>query len=362
MNHTRIFSYKKPQIPPKQISSPPSAKELKKPRHIEILHKLEALDLEDDFSLNLLDWGSNNVVAIAIQDAVFLWNASNKSSTEIELGDLVTSVSWGPGARHITIDLSNSDVQLWDCETRHQLVRTLRGCHRGRVGALAWNSHILTTGGRDGCIVNNDVRVKSHIVENYRGHRQEVCGLKWSYSGQNLASGGNDSRVFIWDRSAATSARQSQWLHKLDGHSGAVKALAWCPFQGNLLASGGGEDDRCIKFWNAHTGSCLNSIDTGSHVTALLWNHHDRELLSSHGFTKNQLILWDYPSMVRRTEIIGHTSRILFMTQSPDGCTVASTAGGDDESMMLWNVFMEVPKPVRKEDHLPFAHSFYHVR
>ncbi|KAM5574412.1 hypothetical protein ABKV19_013729 [Rosa sericea] len=107
MNRTRIFSYKKPQIPPKQISSPPSAKEPKKPRHIEILHKLDAPDLEDDFSLNLLDWGTNNVVAIAIQDSVFLWNASNKSSSEIELGGLVTSVSWGPGG-------DDESVMLWN--------------------------------------------------------------------------------------------------------------------------------------------------------------------------------------------------------------------------------------------------------
>ena len=38
----------------------------------------------------------------------------------------------------------------------------------------------------------------------------------------------------------------------LKTHTAAVKALAWCPFQGNLLASGGGGGDRCIKFWNTH--------------------------------------------------------------------------------------------------------------
>ena len=34
--------------------------------------------------------------------------------------------------------------------------------------------------------------------------------------------------------------------------------------QANLLASGGGTADRCIKFWNTHTGALLNSIDTSS--------------------------------------------------------------------------------------------------
>lgn len=235
-------------------------------------------------------------------------------------------------------------------------LRTLRGCHSSRVGSLAWNNNILTTGGMDGCIVNNDVRVRSHIVETYRGHEQEVCGLKWSASGQQLASGGNDNLLHIWDRSVASSQTTTQWLHRLEDHTAAVKALAWCPFQSNLLASGGGGGDRCIKFWNTHTGACLNSVDTGSQVCSLLWNKNERELLSSHGFTQNQLTLWKYPSMVKMAELNGHTSRVLYMAQSPDGCTVASAAG--DETLRFWNVFgvPEVAKPAPKAHSEPFAH------
>lgn len=268
----------------------------------------------------------------------------------------------------------------------HLQLRTLRGGHASRIGALDWNNHILTTGGMDGRIVNNDVRVRAHVVETYRGHQQEVCGLKWSASGQQLASGGNDNLLHIWDRSVASSNAPTQWLHRLEDHTAAVKALAWCPFQGNLLASGGGGGDRCIKFWNTHTGACLNSVDTGSQVCALLWNKNERELLSSHGFTQNQLTLWKYPSMVKVAELTGHTSRVLYMAQvlylitshihctyttfflihfffiiafdlqSPDGCTVASAAG--DETLRFWNVFgkPEVAKPAPKAASEPFAH------
>ena len=44
--------------------------------------------------------------------------------------------------------------------------------------------------------------------------------------------------------------------------------MAWCPWQPNVLASGGGTADRHIKFWNANTGTCLNSVDTNSQVCA----------------------------------------------------------------------------------------------
>ena len=39
---------------------------------------------------------------------------------------------------------------------------------QARVGSLSWNNYILTTGGMDGRIVNNDARVRHHIGESYK--------------------------------------------------------------------------------------------------------------------------------------------------------------------------------------------------
>ncbi|XP_076883460.1 uncharacterized protein LOC143532242 [Bidens hawaiensis] len=182
----------------------------------------------DDYYLNLLDWGSTNVLAIALGHTVYLWDAADGNTSELVTVDddagPVTSVKWAPDGRHISVGLNSSDVQLWD-STSNKLLRTLRGCHQSRVGSMDWNSHILTTGGMDGQIVNNDVRIRSHIVETYSGHHQEVCGLKWSASGQQLASGGNDNLLHIWDRSAASVNSPTQWLHRLEDHTAAVKAL-----------------------------------------------------------------------------------------------------------------------------------------
>ncbi|KAL7607912.1 hypothetical protein Lser_V15G13915 [Lactuca serriola] len=61
--------------------------------------------------------------------------------------------------------------------------------------------------------------------------------------------------------------------------------------------------------------------------------------------------------MVKMAELTGHTSRVLFMAQSPDGCTVASVAG--DETLRFWNVFGS-PEVAAKADPKaatePFAH------
>ncbi|KAF7000709.1 hypothetical protein CFC21_065734 [Triticum aestivum] len=328
---------------------------------------LDAPGVVDDYYLNVLDWGSKNLVSVALENTLYLWNASDSSTSELVTVDAdygpITSVSWACEGQHIAVGLNSSDIQLWDTSS-NRMLRTLRGVHESRVGSLAWNSSILTTGGMDGKIVNNDVRMRSHMVQTYRGHEAEVCGLRWSGSLQQLASGGNDNLVHIWDASMASSnpsLGHNRWLHRFSDHLSAVKALAWCPFQSNLLASGGGGNDRCIKFWNTHTGLCLNSVDTGAQVCALLWNKNEKELLSACGFVQKPLTLWKYPSMVKLAELEGHTSRVLCLAQSPDGPTVASVAA--DETLRFWNVFgtSEAPKPAAKTVHTGMF-SFSHIR
>lgn len=107
-------------------------------------------------------------------------------------------------------------------------------------------------------------RSREHVVGTLRGHEQEICGLAWSPSGEQLASGGNDNLLHIW------SGDNPRPMHRLTAHQAAVKALAWCPFQSNLLASGGGTADRCIRFWNTITGAHLNAVDTHSQVRSNL--------------------------------------------------------------------------------------------
>ena len=98
------------------------------------------------------------------------------------------------------------------------------------------------------------------------GHRQEVCGLKWSPDNQHLASGGNDNKLFVW------SGAQTTPMQTYSYHVAAVKAIAWSPHQHGLLASGGGTADRYIRFWNTLTGQPMQSIDTGSQVISELQN------------------------------------------------------------------------------------------
>ena len=299
---------------------------------------LDAPDLKDDFYLNLVSWNEKNVLAVALDKTVYLWNAGTGDIQELCTFDespdsYISSVKWvQEGGTHLAVGVSSGMTQLWDANECKR-VRNMDG-HTARVGTLAWNRHNLSSGSVDSTIVNHDVRVARHNIATLKGHSQEVCSLAWSPNGDTLASGGNDNLVCLWD---AAETGRTQPRFKLTEHQATVKALAWSPHERHLLATGGGTSDRTIKFWNTRTGSVLNSIDTGSQVCALQWNPFEKEILSSHGFPRNHLCLWKYPSMAPIKEFEGHTHRVLHLALSPEGGTVLSAAA--DETLRFWDIF-----------------------
>ena len=138
--------------------------------------------------------------------------------------DTITSVSWCPKGTQVAVGTHSGYVQLWDIK-RNKKIRQFSG-HQARVGCMAWNVDCLTTGSRDRTIFNRDVRSPRDFVQQLQdGHRQEVCGLRWSHEETFLASGGNDNRLLLWDK------RQIKPFSKCTDHTAAIKALAWSPHQ-----------------------------------------------------------------------------------------------------------------------------------
>ncbi|KAF8086803.1 hypothetical protein N665_0612s0023 [Sinapis alba] len=310
---------------------------------------LDAPALQDDFYLNLVDWSAQNVLAVGLGNCVYLWNACSSKVTKLcDLGadDSVCSVGWAFRGTHLAVGTSSGKVQIWDA-SRCKRTRTMEG-HRLRVGALAWGSSVLSSGSRDKSILQRDIRCQEDHVSKLSGHKSEVCGLKWSYDNRELASGGNDNRLFVWNQ------HSTQPVLKYSEHTAAVKAIAWSPHVHGLLASGGGTADRCIRFWNTTTNTHLSSIDTCSQVCNLAWSKNVNELVSTHGYSQNQIIVWKYPTMSKIATLTGHTYRVLYLAVSPDGQTIVTGAG--DETLRFWNVF---PSPKSQNTDSEIGSSFF---
>ena len=351
---------------------------------------LDAPNLNDNFYYNPLDWGSKNILSVSLGSYNYLYNYNNletylltKNENEIEY----CSSSFMDNGVCLALGLNNGDIELWDIEKQIK-IRTLVG-HSDRVGTLTWNGYNLYSGSKDTNILSHDVRIKNHLIMKLSGgHNKEVCTIKWNSDFKYLASGGNDNLVCLWDvRGKNEKNKSSFWdilnsqsddenenddnmeeddyeynlgnnvtnnidkyklnsinkknniiepLTIINKHKGPVKALAWSPWQRNVLATGGGKKDNVIRFYNADTKSVIGEYNTGSQVCQILWNKYEKEIISSHGNSKNSICVWTYPKMNKIAELNGHLSRALYMAMSPDGCTLVS--GSSDETLRFWNI------------------------
>jgi cell division cycle 20-like protein 1 (cofactor of APC complex) len=163
------------------------------------------------------------------------------------------------------------------------------------------------------------------------GHRQEVCGLKWSYDGKLLASGGNDNKLMVW------TLQKSIPIQKFNSHISAVKAVEWSNQKLGLLASGGGTQDRTIKFWNTNTMKMIESIDTCSQVCNIAFSKITNEFVTTHGYSDNLILVWDFEKLEVIATLKGHRDRVNFLATSPDGSKIVTGAG--DETIRFWEVF-----------------------
>ena len=316
---------------------------------------LNAPNLMDDFYLNLVDWSSKNDIAVGLGNSVHLYttnqtqenilftynNNTSINGSNNNIDKYVSSLIISQDGELLAVGNSEGFIEIYDINT--QKIITSFGGHDSRIGVVAWNNNIISSGSKDCSILNRDYRCNNlnsnNIINKLCMHNQEVCGLKWSFDGSQLASGGNDNKLMIWN------LHSNSPLMCANSHIAAVKAIAWSPHQHNILSSGGGTADRTIRFWNTSNFNMIDKIDTGSQVCNLVFSRTSNEIVSTHGFSLNQIIVWKYPTMNKIAILTGHTYRVLYLGLSPDGQNVVTGAG--DETLRFWNLF-----PPYKEDSL----------
>jgi len=177
--------------------------------------------------------------------------------------------------------------------------------HSERIASMSWlNNHVFSTGSRDKTINTHDLRQKQ-IVSTLRKHEQEVCGLRWSPHDTYLASGGNDNIINIWD-----VRKDKQPVFSFNEHKAAVRALAWSPHFYGLLLSGGGNTDKSLKVWNVGSGCLVESIETESQICNIAFSTHSNEFVTTHGFSGNQIMVWNGEGNERISVLDGHVFRV----------------------------------------------------
>ena len=101
-------------------------------------------------------------------------------------------------------------------------------------------------------------------------HTDEVWMVRFSPSGQLLASASRDKTAVIWDvaqrkprhvlRGHADGASWSRLQRQSDNGFAAVECVAWAPDEA-LLLTGGADGDATARLWDVLTGACIRVID-----------------------------------------------------------------------------------------------------
>ncbi|KAF5329731.1 hypothetical protein D9619_008985 [Psilocybe cf. subviscida] len=279
-----------------------------------------------------ISWSRQNLIAVACKDDVYFQDLDTKAVTHLcnasHLGGLQV-LQWGEEDRpsNIALGLSTGIVALWDAGQKKCKDKWYIGEEDVdellSVKSLAWNRDLLAIGLDGGVISMLDLRSPREIPT-VKKHQASVLSLQWSFDKTYLASGDRDGVVQIWDLRNGKSLLESSKPATKIRHRGSARAMAWCPWKTDLLATGSTAPEGMIKIWSTtslapHSPTPVNTIELNTSVHSLLWSPHCKELLSTHGPSFTTL-----PTPARRRTLSSPTP--LFSLTVPSSPLTTSSA------------------------------------
>lgn len=209
-------------------------------------------------------------------------------------------------------------IASWTLETRR---------HRSYLSVMAASPDgtQLATGGIDGTIRIWDSET-GKLVKALVGHNSYVYGLSWSPDGKTIASGGAfDYSVKLWD------VESGRTLRTLKGHQDWVGQVAWSPKGDRFVAVGG--HSGWLWLWEAAADQKKDLTSSGQYVSWVTWAPDGDRL----AVTAQQL-----PIMVidtfggEKTLHLGkHDDGYTSVAWSPDGKRLAT---GSATQVAIWDL------------------------
>ncbi|XP_060213644.1 WD repeat-containing protein 26 homolog [Lycium barbarum] len=160
-----------------------------------------------------------HIVSVCKDNMILLFGWESKAEKVIQEDQTITSFVLSTDNKYLLVSLLNQEIHLWDIE--------------GTV----------------------------KLVSKYNGHKRSRFVVRSCFGGQDqafIASGSEDSQVYIWHKSSG------ELVETLAGHSGTVNCVSWNPSDPHMLASA--SDDHTIRIWGLnqvnmkHNGTVSNGV------------------------------------------------------------------------------------------------------
>ncbi len=157
---------------------------------------------------------------------------------------------------------------------------------------------------------------------NLVGHGGPVKALRVDAASGRALTGSFDYTMMVWD----VSGSMPRLLHRLDGHEGAVNAVAFVPGSGGdrVLSAG---DDGVVRLWDIAIGKPLHQFRGHESKVVGLSVSPDGRWAASAGWDRKARI-WDLERLTAGPVLEGHRAPVNAVAFSRDGASVY-TASGD---------------------------------
>jgi guanine nucleotide-binding protein subunit beta-2-like 1 protein len=156
-----------------------------------------------------------------------------------------------------------------------------------------------------------------------------VSDLNLSQDSRYCLSGSWDGTLRLWD------LKKGQTIKRFVSHSRDVLAVAFSP-DNRQIASGG--RDKNLKIWNT-VGECKFTVEQGAHtdwVSAVkFYQDAKTPIVVSASFDKT-IKVWDNHTMTLKHTFVGHKAQINSLDMAPNTSYLAS--GGKDGLAIMWNL------------------------
>lgn len=305
---------------------------------------LEAIGLEDDFYKNVLDWSSKDIIAVALKNILYLYfNKSQETFKIREYGEYeICSLKFSKDGRYLAVGTSHGNLDIIDIHTL-QLVTYYNFESHLKIYCIDWKDFEIICGFSNGTFAQFDTLTYGHGGI-YNGHtpNSKICNLKWSRDGKYFSSGGDDNKLMIWSNNKKST---------LFTFNAAVKAMDWSRSNYNYITCGGGTNDRTIRTFSISSMKCIREVYTGSQVCNLFYSKSTNEIVSTHGFSNNEINCWK-ENFTKIASLTGHTSRTLYASLSPNGENLVT---GANEELRFWKIFPRINNNINKKSNFIYS-------
>ena len=268
-----------------------------------------------------------------------LWDPANPTDTPLLLiRDLpVSDIAFSEGGDKLAAGTNDGRLLLWDPQTPESQPEIVDGANKGLITSIVFSpdGNTLVSARDDGAIILRDT---SDIAAELQPENflvaiggDKTYALAISADGSTLAAAG-DEKIRLIDLSNPDSNVRILTGNNDVSHDGPINSVAFSA-DGSQLASGG-QDSKVILWDLSSYGSEPQLLSGHNNWISAVEFSPNRPLLASASGDKT-IRIWDLSNLNKQPQILdGHEDAVLDLAFSEDGSTLASSSS--DSTIRLW--------------------------